>query len=278
VTTTHRRARRADIDSFYTCQHPEQFQINWRAFYDAAEQRTDAVRSRVAHVLDVAYGSNPRQRLDVYFPARTADAPVLLFLHGGGFREGDPTLYGFLAEPYVQRGVVFASVGYRLTPETYLPETFSDVERALAWLAANIAAYGGSADRVVLSGHSAGAILTAQMALRPGTKLRAAVPISGVYDFSAGAEYVADRGDLRAASPLFNVQAWPETTLVAYGELENRPNYAADSRRLVEELRARGAQADLLELAGHDHKDTVLDLADEASPLFQRVASLLQTA
>ena len=117
MTTTG--PRRADIASFYTCQHPDQFQINWRAFYDAAEARTDVVRDRVAHALDLAYGEHPKQRLDLYWPAAASDAAVLLFLHGGGFREGDPTLYGFLAEPFVARGVVFGSLGYRLTPETY---------------------------------------------------------------------------------------------------------------------------------------------------------------
>src|SRR5712671_6453643 len=125
--TTTSGPRRADIDSFYTCANPREFAINWRAFYESAERRTDAVRERWMHKLDVAYGSaSPRQRLDVYFPHQTATgAPIVVFLHGGGFREGDPALYGFLAEPFVKRGVIFASAGYRLTPETYLPETFA---------------------------------------------------------------------------------------------------------------------------------------------------------
>src|ERR1700704_2034437 len=107
--TTTSGPRRAQIDSFYTCRHPDQFQINWRAFYESAERRTDAVRERWAHKLDVPHGSrSPRQRLDVYFPTETAQAaPLVLFLHGGGFREGDPALYGFLAEPFVKRGLIF---------------------------------------------------------------------------------------------------------------------------------------------------------------------------
>ncbi|HEY3064114.1 MAG TPA: alpha/beta hydrolase [Chloroflexota bacterium] len=266
--------RRADIASFYTCQHPEQFQIKWRAFYEAAEARTDALRSRVAHALDLDYGEHPKQRLDLYWPERVADAPVLLFLHGGGFREGDPTLYGFLAEPFVARGIVFGTVGYRLTPETYLPDTFEDVRAALAWTARTIASFGGSPDRVVLTGHSAGAILTAQAALS-GAALRAAVPISGIYDFSGGAEFIRDHGRHRAASPLLNISTWPAHTLVAYGERENKPTYGDDSQRLVTELQGRGASAELMRLDGLDHAETVLALADEASPLFQRVAGLL---
>jgi arylformamidase len=272
MTTTS--PRRADISSFYTCQHPEQFAINWRAFYEAAEERTDALRGRVAHALDVAYSVTPKQRLDLYWPERVTDAPVLLFLHGGGFREGDPALYGFLGEPFVGRGIVFGTVGYRLTPETYLPDTFSDVARALAWCAANIAQYGGSAHRVVLAGHSAGAILTAQVALK-GSGLKAAVAISGIYDFTQGAEFIADNTQCQAASPLLNIASWPSETLVAFGSHENKPTYGEDSQRLVEALRQRGATAELMRLEGLDHAGTVLALADEASPLFQRVEKLL---
>src|SRR5438105_10419929 len=97
--------RRAQIDTFFTCQHAEQFRIDWRGFYRQAEARTDDVRSRWAHELDIAYGPSERQRLDLYLPVpnRPVDVssrswPVLVFLHGGGFREGDPALYGYLAE------------------------------------------------------------------------------------------------------------------------------------------------------------------------------------
>lgn len=274
MTTTG--TRRADISSFYTCQHPEQFAINWRGFYEAAEERTDSVRARVPHALDIAYGEHVRQRLDLYWPAGVTDAPVLLFLHGGGFREGDPTLYGFLAEPYVARGIVFGSVGYRLTPETYLPDTYLDVVAALAWCADNIAQYGGSPSRIVLAGHSAGAILTAQIALTlHPSRVAAAVPISGIYDFSQGAEFIHDPAQRSASSPLLNITTSPAHTLVAYGSRENKPTYGEDSQRLVQSLHQRGAHAELMPLEGLDHAQTALALADTASPLFQRVEALL---
>jgi arylformamidase len=308
--TTTSSPRRADIDSFYTCRHPDQFQINWRAFYESAERRTDAVRDRWLHKLDVAYGlGNPRQRLDVYFPLqaapgvrpksqgperRTAElrsidapgeagmgmadassaaspgAPIVLFLHGGGFREGDPALYGFLAEPFLKRGVIFASAGYRLTPETYLPDTFQDAEAVVRFCRTEF-----GKGPLYLAGHSAGGILTAQIGVQHGDLLAAAIPISGVYDFRDYGDFFADDSQRSASSPLLNITSPAPRWLVAYGSLENRPNYGIDSQRLVEALRQHGATADFLELDGQDHCGAVEALADESSPLFQAVDRLI---
>jgi arylformamidase len=209
-----------------------------------------------------------------------------VFLHGGGFREGDPTLYGYLAEPYLARGVAFASLGYRLTPESYLPETFADVENALAWCAAELPGRGIDVDRLALGGHSAGAILSAHLAVRddwqaprglPHDQIKVAVPVSGIYDFSdtsARGEFFGDDADRRAASPLMRVGATPRPMLVAFGSDENQPLYGIDSRRLVDEVRARGVRADVLELAGMTHADTADALGDAASPLFQAIQAV----
>jgi acetyl esterase/lipase len=245
--------------------------------------------------LDIAYGPDVRQRLDLYFPESPTAASdrghaVFLFLHGGGFREGDPTLYGYLAEPYVRRGVIFGSVGYRLAPEAYLPDSVNDVENALAWCFANLAARGGDATRIIMAGHSAGAILTAHVALRsdwlvarnlPLDLLKAAIPVSGVYDFSDPtnhAEFFASDADRVVSSPLLNITAFPPSTVVAYGSGENGPQYGEDSRRLVDAIRARGGSAELLRLEPLDHADTVNALAVEASPLFQSVAARFASA
>ncbi len=288
---THPTApRRADIDSFFTCQHAEQFRIDWRGFYQRAEARTDEVRARWKHELDLSYGSHEQQRLDLYLPRGDRAWPVLVFLHGGGFREGDPALYGYLAEPYLERGIAFISAGYRLTPESYLPETFGDVEAALAWCFANLPGKGVDVGRLAVTGHSAGAILTAHLAVRsdwfearslPNDLIKAAIPISGVYDFTAPddrREFFTEASDRTASSPLQRISTTPPPMLVAYGSDENQPTYAIDSKRLVEAVRARGGTAELLELAGMDHSDTVHALSDASSPLFAVVMRLLAEA
>jgi len=290
--------RRANFDAFYTCQHADQFRIDWRGFYQRSEVRTDDVRSRWAHALDIAYGPSERQRLDLYLPVFNRPVsspstawPVLVFLHGGGFREGDPALYGYLAEPFLSCGIAFISAGYRLTPEAYLPETFGDIEALLAWCVTHLPDRGIDTTRLALAGHSAGAILTAHLAVRsnwlverslPTDLIKAAIPISGIYDFTSPdqrREFFTDASDRVASSPLRRLEAATiPPMLVAYGSDEDRPTYGIDSRLLVDAVRVYGGRAELQELEGMTHKDTVDALGDASSPLFESAMRLLVSA
>jgi acetyl esterase/lipase len=105
-----------DASTYYTVRHPEQFKTDWAGFYRQADAATAEVRSVTRHTLDLAYGSDVKQRLDLYFPATaTSASPVFLFFHGGGFREGDRAQYGFIAKSFTAHGIIAAIASYRLT-------------------------------------------------------------------------------------------------------------------------------------------------------------------
>ena len=92
-----------DMSKYYTVMHPEDFTIDWTGFYKRNNEHTARVREQFPHHLDLAYGSDPKQVLDLYLPeGEVSNAPVFLFLHGGGFREGDKAHYGSVAEPFRQ--------------------------------------------------------------------------------------------------------------------------------------------------------------------------------
>ena len=117
---------------------------------------------------DVAYGASPAQRLDVYRPAGAAQggAPVILFLHGGGWRRGDKGMAQMVrnkAPHWLGKGFVFASANYRMLPEADAVQQADDAARALAFVQDRAQAWGGDPTRVVLVGHSAGAHLVALM-------------------------------------------------------------------------------------------------------------------
>jgi hypothetical protein len=73
--------------------------------------RSGAFRNAAAGRLDLAYGAGERDRID-FFPAPMADAPLLVFFHGGYWQRGDKSVYSFIAEPFVARGVSVALVNY----------------------------------------------------------------------------------------------------------------------------------------------------------------------
>jgi acetyl esterase/lipase len=284
-----------DKSKYYTVMHPDEFTIDWTGFYDKIDKMTAETRKELPHHLDLAYGDHPKQKLDLYLPEeKPEDAPVFLFLHGGGFREGDRAHYGYIARPFAQNGILTAVASYRLTVQGFhFPDQPEDVENAVAWLYKNIKNYGGDPERIYIGGHSAGAILSSFVGARsnwlgkkglPAGLIKGCVPISGPYDLRVGAyqerqgqadAYVAD-ADLRAkASPLVNVSSGPPRMVVAVGSVEEK--YVSSSRQFVEKLKEMGGQAELLVLQGQDHADTALSLGDEKSKLFQAVLGIIKT-
>ncbi len=134
---------------------------------------------------------NRKHRLDLYTPKSTKPAPVLMFIHGGGWQMGDRWQYALVGRRMAERGIACAVISYRLSPGVKHPEHIRDCARAFAWLYRNVGKYGGDPERMFVSGHSAGGHLTALLALDPqwleaegvpAGAVRGAVPISGVLD------------------------------------------------------------------------------------------------
>jgi acetyl esterase/lipase len=152
--------------------------------------RPQAVNARVTR--DLSYGPDSRHRLDVFAPAGASNLPVVLFVHGGGFvggdkgNEGDP-FFNNVGAWAVRSGFIGVTMSYRLAPAHAWPAGAQDVDRALAWLRAQIAQHGGDPARIVLMGHSAGAAHVAGCLARhgcaPGSSApaAAAILVSGIY-------------------------------------------------------------------------------------------------
>lgn len=120
--------------------------------------------------LAFAYGSDPLQNLDVYLPQNPKNAPVLLLVHGGGWRFGDksdPATWRNKVDHWTARGAIVVSTNYRLVPTVTPLEQARDVARALAFVQAQAPQWGGQPQRLVMMGHSAGGHLTALLSANP---------------------------------------------------------------------------------------------------------------
>lgn len=174
----------------------------------------------VERLRDLAYAEeHERQVLDVYRPAGGCrDAPVLMQIHGGGWVFGNkheqalPLIYHLAA-----RGWVVVTPNYRLSPRARFPDHLIDCKRALGWIRESIGSFGGDPEFVAVTGGSAGGHLAALVALTAGdprlqpgfertdTRVSAAVPFYGVYDF-------ADRHGLKGSGAA--MVEWLERTVM----------------------------------------------------------------
>lgn len=138
-----------------------------------------ALPAGVQRIADVPYGSDPRQRMDVYVPtglaASAVRAPVIFMVHGGGWRHGDKAMGRVVQEKvarWVPLGFVLISVNYRLLPETPVAEQERDVQAALMAAQQRAPQWGADSGRFILMGHSAGAHLVALLNARASQALR----------------------------------------------------------------------------------------------------------
>jgi acetyl esterase len=117
---------------------------------------------------DVPYRDThlPEHRLDVYRPAeREGLLPVVLYVHGGGFKILSKDTHWIMALAFARRGFIVFNIDYRLAPTHKYPSAIEDVCRAFAWLGKNVELWGGDPERVVLAGESAGANLVTALSV-----------------------------------------------------------------------------------------------------------------
>ena len=137
-------------------------------------------------IRNVAYGPEPRNRLDIWRLSTTpSNAPVVFYIHGGAWTFGDKREQGRpMLHEFVERGWIAVVCNYRLAPRHPWPAQMLDVTRTLVWLKKNIANHGGDPDRIVVSGGSAGGHLASLLALSANDPTWRPTDIEGVTDWS----------------------------------------------------------------------------------------------
>jgi arylformamidase len=140
---------------------------------------------------NVAYGPDKLQAMDVYLPPESKAAPIILMVHGGGWRIGDkrhPPVFENKVARWVPKGFIFVSVNYPMVPESDPVEQADDIARALAAVQAAAPGWGGDPARVILMGHSAGAHLVSLLNADPARAARlGARPWLGTVSLDSGA-------------------------------------------------------------------------------------------
>jgi acetyl esterase/lipase len=223
----------------------------------------DRASARVAE--GIAYGPGPRQRLDVYAPRASVarPRPVIVFLYGGSWNSGRRQGYAFAARALAARGFVVVVPDYRLVPEARYPDFLRDCAESVRWARRHSGEYGGDGERIVLTGHSAGAYNAAMVALDPSllgadrAAVRGFIGLAGPYDFlplDDGATIAAFGAWPRPAEtqPISHAASGAPPALLLHGDADTRvmPRH---SRKLAALLEAAGSDVRLKLYPGLGH-------------------------
>jgi acetyl esterase/lipase len=264
----------------------EAFQQEMDIYHLWADAESDTTRARYRHTLAVPFGDDPRQVLNVYFPHRpiATPTPIFVFVHGGGFRSGEPNRTAYIGEALLEAGVLFVTPSYRILPQTAFPDSADDVELALQWIVQHAAEWGGAPGHLYLGGHSAGATLSAEVSFRPrgipNELIKGLMLVGGGYLAPGrGGELNVNRESPRYVPDLLAaIETLPPHTIVAAGALEQMPATIPSCRALADAIQARGGSVEFVLLDGAEHFHTVDHLATRDGLLFEAVARMMQLA
>ena len=238
---------------------------------------------------DVQYGNDEPQKLDI-FPAAVDRAPILVDIHGGGWRSGSRNIRSFPASSVTKAGVMWVPIDYGLAPNYSIHQMVNHVRSAIVWLYHNVSKYGGDPSKLYVSGNSAGGHLTGCILMPdwhknfgvPSDIIKGACAISGVYDLQAlvHAEYGYNDElgmDIETAqnfSPLFNLPTKGCPLIVSYGAPEP-DEFRRQSRVYYEAWKGGGFPATEIVVNGAHHFAMSRQMSDPNSALFQAVTKMI---
>jgi acetyl esterase/lipase len=223
---------------------------------------------------DVAYGADPRQKLDIYIPdGLTKPAPVILFFYGGSWSSGSKDLYRAFGQAFASKGIVTIVADYRIYPQVKYPAFVQDGAAALRFVHDTIAKSGGDPDRIFLAGHSAGAYIAVMLdsdlhylkdAHANPAWIRGVIGIAGPYDFLPlhDPELIDIFGgaNVRATQPIDYIDGKRAPMLLAHG-LDDDTVGIGNSRRLAKKLKSFDSPYEEIEYPGIGHIGILLSLA-----------------
>ena len=249
-------------------------------FFARWDKDSAYVRRTLECEIDLEYGPDARHRIDL-FPARNPRG-TLVFIHGGYWRSLDKSMFSWLAAPYVAAGIEVAMPNYRLAPAVRIDDIVDDMIAATNWLMLNGVKHRMAAQRVVLSGHSAGGHLTAALFATPWSRFAfdparivGGVPISGLADFEPIRRFSSDfRLDAAGVERLNLCTRKPTLSaplVIAVGGSESS-EFIRQSRILNNAWNSQVRS--YLVMQGYDHFSIVDAFAERGQPLHDATLGL----
>lgn len=247
-------------------------------------KRSDRVRQYLEAELDVPYGRD-RAKIDFFYPNKRQDkSPVVMFIHGGKWKNGSKDMHSFISNSLVNEGIIAAIVGYNLAPEASMDEMVDEIQAAVKFVAKKF-----SESKVFLCGNSSGAQLCAMVTVRQwinpsSLDIHGIFLISGIYDLNPVLNtYANDALKLNETSasrnsPLLILKQSPPTrhcpAFIAVEE-HGSPEFTRQSKELAEVLKSRNVPCTFLEVPGMDHFNIIEEIFHPAFSLSRELVKFV---
>lgn len=289
-----------DVLTYHTRFSPEEFESQYnlrlgRPDYEETVipdwlRRSETARVKINCTLDVRYGDGEKQRYDA-FTCGDAQAPVLVYFHGGYWQRGDKSIYSFLAEPFVAKGVNVVVVGYTLCPEVTLTDISEQARVAMSDIYRRADELQLNQDKISVMGHSAGGHIT-QMLMGtewktyadglPADLVKAGIPVSPLsllepVRLTAGLNsgIRMDEAEAESQSPMINhppVTNAPQMVVVGGAETDE---FHRQAQMYYDKFKTDDRPMDIYVVPNVDHFDELNVLADPESPFFKKTLALI---
>jgi arylformamidase len=237
-------------------------------------------RARLGAPKRFAYGPTPVEGLDLY-PAKTTNAPIFIFIHGGRWLRGLARDYGYPADLFVNAGANYIALDFIAVDAAKgdLRPMAEQVRRAIAWVYKNAASFGGDTKRFYVGGHSSGGHLCGVALVTdwekefglPADFITGGLLMSGLYDMkaprlSARSNYVKFDDDMeQSMSSLRQLYKLRTPITVTYGTFES-PEFQRQSRDFAAAVKAAGKPVELVEAPSFNHFEMCESLGNPYGP------------
>ena len=242
--------------------------------------RSMEARARVGEPKRFSYGPTPVEAFDVY-PARTPNAPIFVFVHGGAWRSGEAKNYAFPAELFVNAGVNFVVLDFIAVDAAQgdISIMAQQVRNAIAWTYKNTTTFGGDRDRFFVGGHSSGGHLCGQALVTdwqkefglPADFIKGGLCMSGLYDMKPvrlpqRSSYIKFTDEMEAAmSTQRHIDKLRAPIIVTYGTFET-PEFQRQSRDFAAAVKAAGKRVTVIEGKNYAHMEMGESFANPYDP------------
>lgn len=226
----------------------------------------------------VVFNAEHNLKLDIYQPAgKVENAPVLIFIYGGGWTSGKREWYRFVGNAFAEAGYVTLIPDYRKGDKVPFPGFMFDTAEAVAWTADHVADYGGDPRKIFLSGHSAGGHIAVLLATDSeylesvnvqSCQLRGVIGNAGAYDFlpltsDRYRQVFGDKQSQQRSQPINYASADDPPLLLIQG-LDDTTVAPKNARNMVAAIQQAGGSAEAKYYEGATHSGTLLALANKS--------------